>query len=253
MGSTTTALPIGGDLTLLQAQVAALAHRHITVAYTLIATVVFTLLLAGAGGWYGLRMFDAQLARMEAREQQYDAERKQYTDALAANNAQRAQQTAQQAAVTHTTAERDAQADKAIQAAVRPDLSLNTTAAGLQDAFKDVVGFGQVNVSPGYPDGLHGPAIELAGHQAQQITAYKIDRDRLFSDLSDLRTVYALEQTKNSSLSNDLAQCQDLRVKGDAVIAGYKSLAKRSKWQKFLSGAEKVGLLAAGIAIGRRF
>jgi hypothetical protein len=243
---------VGNDAALLQAQFAALAHRHITVSYTLVGVIVLVLALAGVGGWLGLRAFDAQLARMEAREAAYDAERKQFTDLLVADAAQRSQIEAKQTTIEHTVTTRDDQADQAIQAAVKPDASLESIASGLAASYSDVVGFGVVSVLPAYDD-QHGAAIALEGHQAQQVTAYKIDRDRLSADLIDVRTSYTLEQTQNSSLTKDLAQCNDLNTKANGVIDGYKSLAKRSRKQKFLSGAAKVLLLAGGIVLGHKF
>lgn len=244
MGSVTTNPQPVANETILQAEIAALASKHVTVSYTLVGVIVLVLALAGAGGWYALRMFDKQLARAEAAEARYDTDRKQFADLLAADATTRAKSQTQQVALATTGEARDKKADEAIQVAVKPDATLATTAAGLTSAYSDVVGFGQVDVLPG-SDALHGPGIELAGHQAQQVTAYKIDRDRLSADLSDLRTSYTLEQTSNSSLTNDLAQCKDLNAKSDKVIAGYKKLAKKTKWKTFLSGAKKAVVIGA--------
>src|ERR1700688_105563 len=111
---TTVPAPISSDAALVQAQFNALAHRHINVSFTLIAVIILALALIGAGGWYGLKVFDAHLARAEAAEARYDADRRQLTDLLAADAAQRAQSTAQQTAIVKEVGARDTQADTAI-------------------------------------------------------------------------------------------------------------------------------------------
>jgi hypothetical protein len=68
-----------------------------------------------------------------------------------------------------------------------------------------------------------------------------------------------LEQAKYSSLQIDLNACkstvsQDETALLDAnkVISAYKKLAVRSRWKKFLGGAEKVALIAVGFEIGHK-
>lgn len=253
MGSVTTSPPpVSSDIAILQAQFSSLAHKHLTVSYTLVGIIVLILALAGGGGYLALRAFDAQLARAEAREASYDVDRKAFVDHLAADAADRTRNQAAQVVLARNISNRDTKADQAIQVAVKPDASLESTASALTDAYSDVVGFGHVDVLPDSTT-LHGAGIELAGHQAQQIVAYKIDRDRLSADLGDLRTSYTLEQASNTSLSNDLVQCKDLSVKAEAVIAGYKKIAKRGKFRVFLGGAEKVLLVAGGMYLGHKF
>lgn len=230
----------------LQTQFVALAHKHATVSYGLIGVLVVVLALAGIGGYIAVRFADVQLARAEKAEQQYNADRKAWQDQLAADQAERVQDAQRQQVLGQQIAARDKGADKAITEALKPDASLPVIESGLRTAFKSVPGFDA-------PLPLNGVYIELGGLQAQQITAYKIDHDRLFGNLTDTKNDLKLEQDKTASLSKDLGGCEAENVEAKKVIDGYKNAAKVSRFRKFLGGAEKVAIFAAGAYLGHKF
>lgn len=234
--------PMPAPLTLEQ-QFAALAHRQVSVSYALVFVLLFIISLASAGAWFGLKMWDAQMARAEKQESKYDDDRKAFADALAANVAQRSKDTSQQQATIKIVDTRDKSTDAQIAQVLRPDASLATIAAGLTLAYSATPAFGQVSVSP---DGL----VALSGPQAQQATATKLDADRLTLDLVDEKKLLGLEQDKTGLLAKDLSTCQANGKEAQKVIADYKAIAKVSKWKKILHGAEAGLGVAAGIAFG---
>lgn len=227
----------------IQLQIAALAHKNVTVSYTLVGVLVFVLALAGAGAWLGLHFVDAQLARAENLQTQYNASLKTLSDALAADAAQRTQASAQQAATIKIVDTRDDQANKAIQTATAPGASAQDAAAALGSAYSDVPAFGAVYPTP---DGK----IALEPAQAQASTATKIDRDRLSADLTDTTKLLTLEQSKTTSLTTDLHSCSTELTAGQKVIAGYKTVAKESRLKKIIHGAESGAGIAAGFLLG---
>jgi hypothetical protein len=223
----------------------ALAHKHASVSFTLIGVLVLVLGLAGVGGYIALKFADAQLARAQQLETKYDADRKVWQDQLAVSEAARAQATTQQQAIVKVVDTRDKTTDKAITDALKPDATLPAVELGLRSAYKADPLFQA-------PLPLNGVYVELGQAQAQALTATKLDRDRLFLDLADEKNVFNLEQQKNSSLSSDLDKCKVDNAEAGKVIAAYKKAAYRSKFQKFLSGAEKVGLFVGGMYLGHK-
>lgn len=226
-------------------QFAALAHKHATVSFALIAVLVVVLLLAGVGGYIGLKFADAQLARAEKQEQQYNADRKSWQDQLAASAAQRATETAQQTAIVKIVDTRDQTANAAIKVALTPGATAKQAADGLAASYSDLPAFGPVTA-------LGDNIVQLSVPQAQQATASHIDQVRLQADLNDEVNVLTLEKDKTFSLSNDLAGCKSLQVEAGKTIDGYKKAAKLSRFRKFLGGAEKVGLFVAGVYFGHK-
>lgn len=231
------------DTQQLQQQLSALAHRQVSVSYALVGVLLFILSLAGAGAWYGLKLWDAQMARAEKQESKYDDDRKAFADALSASLTQRSQDTRQQQATIKIVDTRDQSTDKQIAQVLNPDTPLATIAAGLTMVYRGSPAFGQVSVSP-------EAQVALSGPQAQQATATKLDADRLTLDLVDEKKLLGLEQDKTGLLAKDLSACQENGKEAQKVIADYKAIAKVSKWKKILHGAEAGLGVAAGIALG---
>lgn len=229
----------------LHTQLVNMASKHATVSYTLIAVLCGVLALAGVGGYIGLKFADAQLARAEKQEEQYNADRKVWQEQMTANAAARNQDTARQQVVVKVVDSRDKSADAAIQEAVKPTADLETVRTGLQLAYKDVPAFGVVQPTN---DGK----IALGLPQAQQITAYKIDRDRLAADLADEKTNLGLEQHKTELLSLDLSTAKKTDQECQTVVTAYKKAAQVSKLRKVLSGATKALLFGAGLYLGSK-
>jgi hypothetical protein len=226
-------------------QFAALAHKHATVSYGLIGVLVVVLILAGVGGFIALKFADAQIARAEKQEQQYNADRKSWQDQLAASAAQRAAETTQQTAIVKIVDTRDKVADKAISAALKPGATAKQAADGLAASYSDLPAFGPVTA-------LGDNIVQLSVPQAQQATASRIDQVRLQADLNDEVNLFTLEKAKTLSLSNDLASCTTLNTESGKVIAAYKKAAKASRLKKFLGGATKVAIFIGGVYFGHK-
>ncbi len=229
----------------LQSEVAALAHKHVTITWGLLGILGVVLTLGGVGAWVAVKFADAQLARAEAAEARYDASLKTFQETLAAHDAQRTAIDGQQKVVVQVVHDRDTQANTAITAALVPNASAQAVATGLAKAEYDVPGFGDVRVTP-------DSTIVLETLQGQLLTSQKIDRDRLFANLTDETKLYTLEQVKSTSLSTDLTGCKAEMKEGQGVIAGYKKAARSSKFKKAWHGALTVGAMLAAAYVGHR-
>lgn len=232
--------------TAVQSEVSALAHRHLTFTWGLVGVIILLMALMGFGGYMAIRSFDKQLAKQEARDTQYQADRKTFLDQLTAHDAERAAQASQIASLEAQIAHRNAQPlPKPISEGLKPDASAEAVAKAVTEAYSDVPSFGVVLAESPTTIAL---SLPQAQHVVQDEVAYSIAR----ADLNDTQAVVDLQKTANSSLTSDLAQCKDLNVKAQADIAGFKKLATRSKFRKFLDGAEKVALFAAGAYVGHK-
>jgi hypothetical protein len=242
----------------LESELSAYVHK---VLYAHFGVIVLMLVLMGAGGYFGLRSYDKALAHAEALQIQFNtaqaqaaASQKQLTDLLAADSAQRAKESAQQATLEQQIINRNAQAPSpAVQTALQPSANAESLVLGLGASYSDVPNFGTPKVD------TEGN-IALSVPQARSVLVGHENEKRLGFDLQAETGLFTLETSKSTSLSNDLAQCkatvsQDETALVDAKksIAAYKKLAVRSRWQKFLGGVEKVALVAVGFEIGHKF
>lgn len=230
----------------LHTEFAALAHKHASVSYVVLAVLALVLVLGGIGGWLGLRSFDAQLVRAQATEAKYEAEHKQLTDLLATDAAERARMSAQQATLEAQIAKRDTQAPPApVVTALKPNATAEQLADGLGFVFKAVPMFG----SPiPLPDGN----VALTPQESQEVVSEKVDFDKLKLDFADTQAISQLETQKFNTSQSDLSSCESTLDSAQKTIKSYKTLAVRSKWQKFLSGAAKVGIFVTGVALGHK-
>lgn len=232
--------------TAVQSEVSALAHRHLSFSYALVGTLVLLLVLMGFGGYLGVKAFDQQLARQEAKDTQYQADRKVFMDQLSAHDTERAAQQVQISQLQAQISKRDSQPlPKAVQAGLLPDATAEVVAKAVTEAYSNNPAFGQASATP-------AGQVSLSVPQAQATVEAKVDFDRASADLADEKSTISLLNGTNFSLTNDLNQCKLLNTKAEADIQGFKKLATRSKWQKFMAGAEKVALFAAGAYVGHR-
>lgn len=229
-----------------QSEVAALAHRHLTLTYGLIGTVILLLVLMGFGGYLGLKSFDAALARQDAKDQQYQQDRRIFMDTLAAHDAERTADATKIAQLEAQIAHRDAQPlPKPVQEGLKPDATAKQAADALGIVYSATPSFGTPQATP---DGK----VALTVPEAQQIIQDKYSLTKSQGDLTDQKSINSLLNSANASLTTDLNSCKDLNTKAQADIAGYKKLAKRSKFRRFLDGAEKVAIFAAGAYVGHK-
>jgi len=229
-----------------QSEVAALAQRHLTLTYGLVATLVLLMALMGFGGYLGVKAFDNQLARQEQRDTQYQADRRVFLDTLAAHDADRAAQAQKIADLEAQIAKRDAKPlPKPIQDGIQP----NASAEQVKNALGAVYG---VDATLGTPKVEPDGNVALSLSQGQQAVHARIEADTAIADLKDEKAIVSLQEATVSSLKTDLNTCTTTLYKANEDIKGYKKLAVRSRWQKFLGGAEKVGIFAAGAFLGHK-
>lgn len=230
----------------VQSELATLAHKHVTVTYALIATLVVVMGLVAFGGWLGLKGYEAQLAKAQATEQVYIQDRAQWQAQVVKDDAQRQAQALQIAQLQAQIAHRDAQPlPKAVQAGLAPNADANTVATAVSVAYSNVPSFGQATSTP-------GGQIALSVPQAQAVVVSKESGDKAVSDLADERTIVGLQTGTIGTLTSDLNGCKSTLSEAQKTIDGYKKAAVKSKWRKFLDGAEKAGLFIGGVAIGRK-
>src|SRR5271157_1905486 len=239
--STTPVAPVT-----IQSEVAALAHRHLSLTFGLVGTLVLMMVLMGFGGYLGLKAFDAQLARQELKDAQYQQDRTTFLSTLQAHDAERLADAKKIAELEAQIKQRDSKPlPPAVDNGLKPDATLPEVEFGLRTAFNDVPGFN-------LPLPLVGPYIELTAPQAQAVTRSKVEGDKAKGDLGDQKSINSLLDSANSSLTNDLNSCKALNVQANKDIAGYKKLAVRSRWQKFVGGMEKVLIFGAGAYMGHK-
>jgi hypothetical protein len=240
--ATTNVTPAPADLhQQLVAEYAALAHKHVTVSFTLIGVLVLVLGLGAFGAFLGLRSYEAQLSKAEARELQYNADRKSWQDTLAQHDAQRAADAQQEAQVIAQIAARAKQAPPpVIQVALSPTATAAEEATGLAQAYASQI---EPVVTP-------DSRLSISQPEAKLIISNKLTGDKALADLVDETKLYNLEVDQNTTLKADLADAKAENVEAQKVIQAYKKAAVKSKWRKILDGMKTVGMVAAAAAIG---
>lgn len=230
---------------LMLAQINSLSQRHVSVSYMFVGILVLVLGLAGVGGWLGLKAYENQIARAEAAEVRYVDAQKGFQTTLAQHDSERAANAKASAALIAQIAARASQAPSPIvQAGLKP----GAAAVDVKNALGAVL-------SDRHPEGVsmavQGENLEISPVSAQVWLADELLLNRVSADLTDTQSLLALSTGSNSSLVRDLNQCKAVSVEAQKTIDAYKAAAVKSKWKKFLDGVQKVGLLVAGVAIGR--
>ncbi len=232
--------------TAVQSEVSALAHKHVYVTYAVLSALVLVIALMGCGGYFALKSFDKQLAAQNLKDAQYQQDRALWQAQVAQHDTERVAQQTQIAQLQAQVSKRDSQPlPKAVQAGLQPDATAEVVAKAVTEAYSKNPAFGQATAIP-------TGQISLSVLQAQATVEAKVGFDRVSADLADEKSTISLLNGTNLSLSNDLNQCKLLNTKAEADIQGYKKLATRSKWQKFLSGMEKVAIFSAGAYLGHK-
>ena len=226
-----------------QTELSAFAHR---VLYSHAGILVLLIVLIGAGGYFGLRSYDAQLAKAQVTEQKYEAAQKTLTDLLATDAQERAAMQAQQANLIGQIAKRDKTPPPApVIAALQPNASAEVLALGLGSSYSD-------NLSFGVPQTTSDGLVALNGQETQIVIQDHEQGKKDHADLADTTKLYGLEQQKTASLTKDNVQCATTLADAQKSITAYKKLAVRSRWQRFMTGAEKVTIFISGVALGHK-
>jgi len=230
------------------------------VLYAHAGAFILLVALIGAGGYFGLRSYDKALAHAEALQVQFNqaqaqftASQKQLTDLLAADSAQRAAESAQQASLEQQILNRNTQVPvPVVKTALQPDATAAQAATGLGASYSDVPSFGPVTVTTDGKVALSVPQVQGA------ISAHE-DEKRLAFDLQAETSLYTLETSKSTSLSNDLQQCRVTEAAGatalvdaDKTITAFKKAAHRSLFRRILGKAETVALVVAAFELGHK-
>ena len=229
--------------TTLQSEVSALAHKFL---YAHLGVIELLLGMMCAGGYFALRSYNAQLARAEAQEKIYVQDRNAWQAQMATDATERAAQATQIATLQAQIAHRDAQPlPKAVQAGLQPDATSATVANAVTLAYNDEPAFGQALPTP-------SGQVSLSVPQAQATILSKTSGDQAKADLKDEEAVVALQNSSITTLQTDLNGCKSTVSEANKTIDGYKKAAKRSRFRKFLAGAEKVALVAIGFEVGHK-
>src|SRR5665213_232019 len=188
--------------TAVQSEISALAHRHLTLTFGLVGTLVLFMVLMGFGGYMGLKHFEAQLSKQDDKDDQYQSDRKTFLDTLTAHDAERTGDKVQIVQLQAQISKRDSQPlPKVVQAGLQPDSTSQAVAGALQSVYSDVPSFGAVVAeSP--------TTVALSLPQAQQMVKDKASLSTTRADLTDEKSTISLLNTANASLSGDLNQCK---------------------------------------------
>lgn len=263
--TTTAVTPNTNPLVTIEQEVLTSIHNSLhRIIFAHLGVIVLFLATLGGLGYLGLRSYDKQVERAEALQVQFQQAQqaatqaqKQLTDIIAADSAARAQESAQQEAITLEMAKRAQQAPApAVTEALKPSAAAAVVVSGLESAYSDVQGFGTPSVGS-------DKTVVLSLPQAQAAISAKVDLGRFQADLKDETSLYTLEQSKSTSLSNDLKVCQDTEAKDETAlvaanktIAAFDKVAHQSKFRKVLGSigrnAERVLILAVGFEIGHK-
>jgi hypothetical protein len=257
----------------LQDSLSSLAHKHVTISYALMSVILFLILAMGLGGWFSLKLYDREIQRAEAAEKISDAARVQYqqdkqisdtviaqaTAQLQQDAQQRQQMAAQIATLQQQIKDRDATSLTTISAI------LNAKTA--QQAYADAAAHYKL-VSPFIPgkDTIGNETLTFQVKDVIDFTATKVDDDTKTADLIDTQKQLVTSTLEVKSLNADLNtgtaafaalkqtadQCAVTEKADQATINDYKKAAKRTKWQKFYQGAEKVAIFTAGAFLGHK-
>lgn len=237
--------PINPDQNQLLSEIhqsfSSLSHRTLTLSYGLVATLVLVLALAGFGGYIQYKMFQGAMAKAEAQEQLYKTQLEAFKQDLAQHDAQR-QVDAQR------ISDLQAQINRRANTPPPPVISEGLkAAASTENVIKALIAAYGPEMTPST---VNDNMIALSVPNAQETISAKVNLDRDEADIQDYKGIIGAQSASISSLNNDLHQCNDLLGTANKTIADYKKAANKTKWQKFLQGAEKVLIGVGGFALG---
>jgi len=171
--------------------------------------------------------------------------RKALEDERATSTALRKKLSEQQELLTKTIALRNQQVDKKISELNKPQ-----SADEVSRDLKDI----------GIVSQVQNNDLLFSAKQAQEIVGLKLDRDRLFDNMTDIKEQLRLEQEKTARLQEDLIKAVDSLVQANkvtedykAALEAYKKVAKPSIFKKILDAGKYVAIgLGIGIGIAAR-
>lgn len=204
----------------------ALAHKHATVSYALIVVLVAVLGAVGFGGYVGLKEYKSAMTHAEQVEAGFQSRLDAYQQQLEQDNRERARLEAQ---ISSRDKEVAAQKQKIADITAPKD-----AIAAIQGQYKNQ---------------LQNPSVEQNGRvgftvpDVNRFTQTKMDAQALAADVDDL-------QSEVESLKLDQAQGQQALAACQDTVKAYKKAAKKSKWQKFVSGMKIGGAIALSAFIG---
>jgi Na+-transporting methylmalonyl-CoA/oxaloacetate decarboxylase gamma subunit len=232
--------------------------------YAHIGVVILLLALLVGVGYGAMKMHERDLAHAEQLQQAFNQAntvaaqaQKQLADIIAADAVQRAQESAKQDQIELTMAQRAQTPPPApVATALKPSADAAAVISGLQFVYSD----SKPPINPIVePDGK----IALALPDAQRLVSTKADLVTSQANLQDEIALFTLEQSKSTSLSKDLGQCQDTVSKDEAAlkaadpaIKAYAKLARQSKFRRILGSVgrntERIAVFAAGVYFGKK-
>jgi len=248
----------------VQSEVAALAHKHVTVTYAVLGWalgVILLLLAVGSlGGYFGFKSWQKAMDKAEVQEQRFEQRDQQYQQAILAFQKQLDADTAERQQASQKQAELQARIDqRASQPLPKPvadGLKPDATAQEAGNALGAI--FTRPN-APVVPMATPEGKVAVSVKEAQEIASLGLDGQRSAANLQDETGLYTLEKAKSTSLSNDLTSCQGTLTQSQAdlkeaklTIADYKKVAKKSKWQRIWGGVKDYGLPVAAFILGSR-
>jgi cell division protein FtsB len=261
-----------------------MASHHITVNYLVIGILVLVLACGGVGAYFGLKGYNKLMDRAEASEKltvQYEQTWKESQQQVKAANDLYEKELTQHAADRAADAQRlldltkamqalNANADKHISDVTQPGKSAEQAFIDLKDAYKTTALGGTLALSVTADKDSGEKLMSFPVPTVQQFTATKIDRDRLFDNVTNLNQQVGVKQKDLDSLGLDFKnlqttyntlkesdnQLQSANTQCLDTVKQYKKVAVKTKWQKIWAGT-KTGLmvgvsLLAGYELGKR-
>lgn len=230
----------------LAQHLADLSKKHASISYVVLGVLGLVLVLGTVAGYFALKQYDAQLARAEAREELYDQDRKAWAVELKARDAERAADAQRVEELIEQIAARAAKPlPPVIQAGLAPKALPSEVKDALQASYADRADFGSLSTD-------QAGNVVLSQPQAQIVLLGAVDLKRLKLDFADAVKVIDLQKGTISSLTKDLDTEKALNVEANKSIEDFKKLTKKSRWKKFMGGAEKVALVVGGIWLGTK-
>ena len=261
-----------------------LVSHHVTINYLLVGILLFVLVCGGVGAYIGLQSYDKAMQRAEASEalmvqyeqnwkdsqQQVKAANDRYEKEAIQHAADRAADAQKLLSLTKAFQTLNANADQHIHDVVQPGKTSEQVFSDLKDAYKMTPSGSALALSVTADKDSGEKLLSFPVPIVQQFTATKLDRDRLFDSTVNLNQQIILKQKDLDSTALDLG---NLRISYDTLmdsdgklqmantqcqetVKNYKTVAKKTKWQKFLAGAERGGEIAlallGGYELGRR-
>lgn len=227
----------------------ALAHKTISLSYALVFVVVLIVGLAGVGGYLGLKSYESQVSKAEARDAQYQKSLSDLTATLAAHDAENQKALATVAALKlQITKGVTVVQPPVVQTGLKPDATAKQAADALGALISST---GVPEALTTTPDGL----VALSVPQAQKIATLLVDAVDTKAALGLAQQAIDLQAGVIDTDKQDLTACKSQLASAQKDIDGFKHVVKPTKWARFLSGAKTVlkvapPVLAVGILIG---